>query len=149
MVNVSLNSPKDNVAIKSEQIKKCLDQGQAVILIWAKWCHHCTDMKPEWDRTKETLSKQGVDFVEIESENVQKLDGDLRQRIVKNKALYFPMIRMFNGKRSQEYAGERNYETMSKAFAPKLRKTPSKTSVKSPSTDVKKAKSAKKNEKAT
>ncbi len=119
MVNVEFNSPTDDAGAKSKQIKQGL-KGRAVVLIWATWCHHCTSMKPAWDKTKNNLSNEGISFIEIESVNVERLDDGLKQRVIVGKHVYFPMIRTFKGSKSDEYSGERDVATLTKELSKKL-----------------------------
>ena len=130
MPNVEFNSATDNVDKKTKDIEKALSK-RAVVLIWASWCHHCTAMKPDWDRVKTDMSGKGINFIEIESINIERL-GQTNPMIVQkltHSKLYFPMINVANNDKLKEYNGDRSYATMKKTFSslqspPKIKPTP-------------------------
>jgi thiol-disulfide isomerase/thioredoxin len=132
MPNVDFNSATDNVEKKSKDIEKALSK-HAVVLIWASWCHHCTAMKPDWDRVKNDMSGKGINFIEIESINIERL-GQTNPMIVKrltHNKLYFPMINVASNDKLKEYTKDRSYTTMKKTFSslqskPKSAKHPAK-----------------------
>jgi thiol-disulfide isomerase/thioredoxin len=118
MPNVEFNSATDNVDQKTKDIEKALSK-RAVVLIWATWCHHCTSMKPDWDRVKTDMSGKGINFIEIESVNIERLSESnpkIVSRLTHNR-LYFPMINVANNDKLKEYTKDRSYASMKKTFS--------------------------------
>ena len=117
MPNVVFNSPNDNVAAKTKNVEKALSN-RAVVLIWASWCHHCVSMRNDWDKVKKDLSGDGIDFVEIESVNIERIRQEnpkLMYKLTQSK-LYFPMIKLASDNKLKEYSNDRTYESMKKSF---------------------------------
>lgn len=118
MPNVEFNSASDNIEKKTKDIEKAISK-RAVVLIWASWCHHCTAMKPDWERVKNDMSGKGITFVEIESVNIDRLsqtNPGIVTKLTHNK-LYFPMINVASNDRLKEYTKDRSYDTMKKSFS--------------------------------
>jgi len=150
MPNVEFNSATDNIDKKTKDIEKAISK-RAIVLIWASWCYHCTAMKPDWDRVKNDMSGKGIDFVEIESVNIERLgqtNPDIVRKLTRNK-LYFPMINVATNDRVQEYTKDRSYDTMKNSFSslkqPSRSKPNAVKSPKSPKSPAKKKLPAKKN----
>jgi thiol-disulfide isomerase/thioredoxin len=77
--------------------------------LYATWCGHCQTLEPEWQKMKANLTKLykgGVDFVEIESENMKhaldKLNKTFKTK-VKLQGGYPTLFKIEPGKKKAEY----------------------------------------------
>jgi thiol-disulfide isomerase/thioredoxin len=77
--------------------------------LYATWCGHCQTLEPEWQKMKANLVKMykgGVEFVEIESENMErgldKLNKTFKTK-VKLQGGYPTMFKIERGKNKVEY----------------------------------------------
>ena len=77
--------------------------------LYATWCGHCQTLEPEWQKMKANLTKLykgGVEFVEIESENMKhaldKLNKTFKTR-VKLQGGYPTLFKIEPGKKKAEY----------------------------------------------
>jgi len=62
--------------------KKNKDES-TIVLVYANWCHHCQDMKPQWDEMKNML---GMDIETIEIED-SDFDKDMKIRDIEDNKL--------------------------------------------------------------
>ena len=115
-------------------------------LVYAKWCPHCTAMKPQWDIMKSKL-RPNCRVVEIEDSDYDKqtkLDN-LNNDITSDEKLqihgYPTMFKINNGK-VDYYNGSRDLTSMESFFNGPKTKTKSKTQKKN---KTKKGKKSKKN----
>jgi len=69
-----------------------------VTLYFAKWCGHCNDFKPEWEKLKN--SKIGVEFAEYE-------EGKDDDKITDANIQGYPTIKINKGGKIEEYNGNR------------------------------------------
>lgn len=83
--------------------------------LYATWCGHCQTLEPEWDKMKTSITKYykngGVEFVEIESENIEQGLADLNKRLNTNIALQGGYPTLFkvepDTKKVEYYGGQR------------------------------------------
>ncbi len=85
--------------------KKYID----VVLFHATWCGYCTEMKPEWDKFKENISKMKnkhdgikINVEEYEHSKLEKIGGG---KINNVEIAGYPTIKikLSNGKDEKEY----------------------------------------------
>lgn len=77
--------------------------------LYATWCGHCQTLEPEWQKMKANLTKLykgGVEFVEIESENMKhaldKLNKTFKTK-VKLQGGFPTLFKIEPGKKKAEY----------------------------------------------
>jgi thiol-disulfide isomerase/thioredoxin len=94
---------KRNRTTKTTQKRKVIGK------LYATWCGHCQTLEPEWQKMKANLTKLykgGVDFVEIESENMKhaldKLNKTFKTK-VKLQGGYPTLFKIEPGKKKAEY----------------------------------------------
>ena len=88
--------------------------------LYATWCGHCKTLEPEWKKMKTSVTKiykNGVEFVEIESENMEQGLADLKKRLNINIGLqggYPTLFKVEPGaKKVEYYGGQREAGAMS------------------------------------
>ncbi len=89
--------------------------------LYATWCGHCKTLEPEWKKMKRTVKKMmkgGVEFVEIESENMDnglaKLNNKFRTN-VKLQGGYPTLFKIdMDRKKVEYYNGNREANEMTK-----------------------------------
>jgi thiol-disulfide isomerase/thioredoxin len=93
----------------------------AVILVWADWCPHCISMKPAWEKTKKELRNSSTTFIELESQNIRKIQDDrpdFMDRLLNGEQLVYPTILIFKNNKGKRYTDSRDTHAMVKAFRP-------------------------------
>jgi thiol-disulfide isomerase/thioredoxin len=86
-----------------------------IVLVYANWCTHCQNMKPQWDEMKNRL---GMDIETIEIED-SDFDKDMKIRDIDNKLNgehidvvgYPTMFKVHNG-HADYYGGSRTASDM-------------------------------------
>jgi thiol-disulfide isomerase/thioredoxin len=79
--------------------------------LYATWCSHCKTLEPEWEKMKASITKlykKGVQFVEIESENMESGLVELNKKLKTNVALqggYPTLFKVNPGSKKVEYYG--------------------------------------------
>lgn len=86
-------------------------------LVYANWCPHCTQMKPEWNKMKKELQGDNqYNVVEIEAdqpdkqERIAELENGLDGKTI--DAAGYPTIFKLNNGEVEYYDGERNVNDM-------------------------------------
>uniref|UniRef100_A0A6C0HAV1 Thioredoxin domain-containing protein n=1 Tax=viral metagenome TaxID=1070528 RepID=A0A6C0HAV1_9ZZZZ len=88
-------------------------------LVYAEWCGHCQALKPEWEKLKETLSKnKKCNIFEVEDSDVNK-DAKLKSvgKKINGGSIQvngFPtLFKILNGN-VEYYNGERTFDALLK-----------------------------------
>jgi thiol-disulfide isomerase/thioredoxin len=95
--------------------------GKTVIgKLFATWCGHCQSLEEPWNKMK-TIVGEKVEFVEIESEN---LENELKTLNAKHKTDVkmqggYPTLFKIKGTKVSYYNGERTQEELVKWASPK------------------------------
>jgi thiol-disulfide isomerase/thioredoxin len=78
--------------------------------LFATWCGHCTTLAPEWEKMKEEVKKNTkndhIEFVEIESENLDSGLEELNKRFKTNVELkggYPTLFKIEPGSKKVDY----------------------------------------------
>jgi len=78
--------------------------------LFATWCGHCTTLAPEWEKMKEEVKKNTkndhIEFVEIESENLDSGLEELNKRFKTNVELkggYPTLFKIEPGRKKVDY----------------------------------------------
>ena len=89
-----------------------------VVLVFAKWCGHCTALKPEWKKMKNTLIhnhhfteeqiKQIEDIDPTKHEQIKQIDPSIRVEDFKG----YPTIFKKTNKGVEYYEGSRNAQSL-------------------------------------
>ena len=83
--------------------------------VYANWCGHCQNLKPEWKALKKSLSNSRVQFIEIEeSESAKRAHFEKKNKIQLNVNGYPTIFKIQYGKPVQYYIGERTSDAMLK-----------------------------------
>lgn len=88
----------------------------AIVLVYADWCGHCNQMKPEWNEMKNRLGAN-IETIEIEDSDFDKemKIRELEDRKLKGEKLeilgYPTMFKIQNG-RADYYGGNRTADAM-------------------------------------
>jgi len=77
--------------------------------IYANWCGHCTELKPQWDKMKTDLKNHPIEIVEIEESEKQRLEDFKKKHKV--KVAGYPTIFKIIG-RVEYYKGPRDSESI-------------------------------------
>lgn len=110
------NGNKTKKSTKS--IKKKTNDESTIVFVYANWCSHCRDMKPEWNEMKNRL---GMDIETIEIED-SDFDRDMKIRNIEDNKLkgeqidiigYPTMFKVYNG-HADYYGGSRTASEMLK-----------------------------------
>lgn len=124
MTVVKFNNPEDDYKDTVAKINSCVKEN-TVVLVWALWCPHCINMKNDWEKLSKS-SKNKVNFVEIESTNLEKIKMQnkmLFKKLYPNpERVFFPMIKVWQDKKSHVYEDERTYEKMKQHIDKKFSK---------------------------
>lgn len=106
-------TPK-NKTVKT--VKPVPEPEDTVVFIYANWCPHCRDMKPEWNELKNQLGDT-VETIEIEDSD---FDKDMKLHTIRNQKLngekidvygYPTMFKIHNG-HADYYGGNRTTSDM-------------------------------------
>lgn len=124
----STKSKQDKTKSKSKSIKKSIknktvksvkslpEPEDTVVLIYANWCPHCRNMKPQWNELKNKLGHT-VETIEIEDSD---FDKDMKLYNIENQKLngekievygYPTMFKIHNG-HADYYGGNRTASDM-------------------------------------
>jgi thiol-disulfide isomerase/thioredoxin len=122
---VKFNSLDDDYKTKVAQIQDCLKK-DTVVFVHAIWCPHCVSMKEDWELLKQN-SRKGINFIEIESANVDRIRNANKMLFKKLYSepdrVYYPLIKIWKDKKGSVYENERSFpimkETIKKHFATK------------------------------
>lgn len=85
--------------------------------IYADWCGHCQNLKPEWSKMKKDLQSKmnkdcTIEFVEIEESETNKMDA-FKKRFPHLTVSGYPTIFKNTGEKDLEYYnGDRNADEM-------------------------------------
>jgi thiol-disulfide isomerase/thioredoxin len=87
-------------------------------LVHAKWCGHCTALKPEWDKMKlEVKGNPEIREIEHGDENRDSEINKINEQITGDKKVEiqgYPTIFKIDKGELQEYQGERNAKELIK-----------------------------------
>tara|TARA_B100000886_G_scaffold316909_1_gene255834 strand:- start:1088 stop:1414 length:327 start_codon:yes stop_codon:yes gene_type:complete len=76
-----------------------------VTLFYADWCGHCNTFKPEWEKLKEILPKNNIEFAEYEdSKNADVINS--------NNIEGFPTIKIETNEGTFDYNGRRDADSI-------------------------------------
>lgn len=104
------------------QTKKSKRKPKVIGKLYATWCGHCQTLEPEWEKMKASVTKYykngGVEFVEIESENMEQGLADLNKRLNTNIKLQGGYPTLFkvepDAKKVEYYGGQREAQEITK-----------------------------------
>jgi thiol-disulfide isomerase/thioredoxin len=88
-----------------------------VILFHAKWCGHCLNFQPDWEKLKKNITNKNIEFIDYEDKLIEKLNDD-EKTINGNKIAGFPTIKIIvsddknNKIKEYEYAKKRDYDVL-------------------------------------
>ena len=93
----------------ANKLSELLKDGDWMVLYYAEWCGHCNNMKPEWRKVVDKMSKsKNVNVADVESSHI----GELAEQ---PKVEGFPTIKMYNnGKEVANFQDERVADKMEK-----------------------------------
>jgi thiol-disulfide isomerase/thioredoxin len=101
------------------------EQGIVIAGFFAKWCGHCQQFKPEWEKFTEDARKSSLDGMVVTIPEEQMKDAKCDQSGFSG----FPTIRLFNGKGSSkkfiDYEGKRNAKALMDKIKTLVATTPS------------------------
>lgn len=116
MKTIEFNNADDDFKTNVGHIQECM-KGPAIVLVWAVWCPHCTTMKGEWEKLKQSQGSK-VHFVEIESTNLDKIRSGHKTLFKKLYAqpdrVSYPTIKFIKNSKGTVYENPRTYEDMKK-----------------------------------
>jgi len=104
--------------VKSEHVETKVFNKPALLLIWADWCGHSVNMKPEWDKVASILNEGGVmEAIDFESKKNASDIENVKPSIPDFSG--FPHIRFYPegygvNNRSVSYKGPRTEEDLLK-----------------------------------
>jgi thiol-disulfide isomerase/thioredoxin len=108
------NNTKPAVNMVTEYIST---EPMVVGLVYANWCPHCTQMKPEWNKMKNELQGDNhYNVIEIEAdqpdkqERIAELEAKLNGKTI--DAAGYPTIFKLNNGEVEYYDGDRNSNMM-------------------------------------
>ena len=88
------------------------EHGMVIAGFFAKWCGHCQQFKPEWEKFTEDAQKSPLDGMVVTIPEGRMKDAKCDQSGFSG----FPTIRLFNGKGSSkkfiDYEGKRNAKAL-------------------------------------
>tara|TARA_B100000282_G_C31512952_1_gene390253 strand:- start:2 stop:469 length:468 start_codon:yes stop_codon:yes gene_type:complete len=99
------------------QSKKSKKEEQKVVmfLIYAKWCPHCTHMKPEWDSMKEQLqmkypARYSIEEIEHSDQDIGLQNLENRYAVNRNQIpiMGYPTMGGIKGGKVYQYNGARD-----------------------------------------
>jgi thiol-disulfide isomerase/thioredoxin len=120
-VKKTSKSYKKNTLSKRRYVKHGGNGEEPVVigLIYADWCPHCQNMKPDWNEMKNDIHQKyddHYDFVEIEDgeQDKQERIAELETKMNGGKieASGFPTIFKLNGGNIEYYSGDRDKKSM-------------------------------------
>ena len=81
--------------------------------VYANWCGHCQNLKPEWKALKKSLSTSRVQFIEIEeSESAKRAHFEKKNKTQLNVNGFPTIFKIQHGKPVQYYTGPRTADAM-------------------------------------
>jgi thiol-disulfide isomerase/thioredoxin len=81
--------------------------------VYANWCGHCKDLKPEWKKLKKMVPKDSVQFIEIEeTESAKRANFEKKIKAALNVSGFPTIFKVQFGKPVEYYTGERNAQAM-------------------------------------
>jgi thiol-disulfide isomerase/thioredoxin len=95
--------------ILSNKQESFTEQLIQVDFIYADWCGHCTNFKPEWKKFEQSCKGKNITTSAL---NVD--DETNKAYISKNQVSSFPTIIIFKGSDKTEYKGERTSDELMK-----------------------------------
>jgi thiol-disulfide isomerase/thioredoxin len=101
----------DNSHLTKQNMKKLetsLNGNNVIILLHAKWCGWCQQFRPEWNKfVNQHKNNENLLVVEVESDQLERLNKSVRDKLVKNENIGFPTIFLFKNGSKYKYEGER------------------------------------------
>ena len=86
-----------------------------ILLIFHPGCGHCVQMRPEWERMKDSLSP-GTRVMEIDGSQMAENEKLKRAAFLKGLQGFPTLLRMKNGEPVDEFKGQRNSIEMKNFF---------------------------------
>ena len=103
---------------KTQTKPKKEQQKVVMFLIYAKWCPHCTHMKPEWDSMKEQLqmkypSSYSIEEIEHSNQDMGLQNLENRYAINRNQIpiMGYPTMGGIKGGKVYQYNGGRDQKS--------------------------------------
>lgn len=82
--------------------------------IYANWCGHCQQLKPEWQKMKTAIPIKQYEIIEIEESEVPRLD-EFKQRFPLLEVSGYPTIfKIHPNNRIEYYTGARDSNNIKK-----------------------------------
>ena len=82
--------------------------------VYANWCGHCQQLKPEWDTMKSLVKNKDIEIVEFEENENEKLD-EFKKKYPGLKINGYPTIfKILPNKQIEYYTGNRTSHDMEK-----------------------------------
>jgi thiol-disulfide isomerase/thioredoxin len=89
--------------------------------IYANWCGHCQSLKPEWNKMKKQIKKSNVQIIEIEENQIHKLNK-FKKRFPELQVNGYPTIfKIYPNRHIEYYTGNRIVSDMTKWVVEKNR----------------------------
>ena len=81
--------------------------------IYADWCFHCKQLKPEWEKMKQKLRSMSKHFafVEIESQQEEKM-ANFKRKYKNIQVNGYPTIFAIKGNQPEYYMGSRDANSL-------------------------------------
>ena len=79
--------------------------------IYANWCFHCKQLIPEWAKMKEKIQSKSYTFIEIESEEREKM-ANFKRKYKDLRVNGYPTIFAIKGNRFEYYLGDRDADSL-------------------------------------
>jgi len=101
----------DNSHLTKQNMKKLetsLKDSNVIVLLHARWCGWCLKFRPEWDKfVNQHKNNENLLVVEVESDQLERLNKSVRDKLVENESIGFPSIFLFKNGNKYKYEGER------------------------------------------
>ena len=80
-------------------------------MFWAKWCPHCTAMKPEWEKLTKKYDNKKINGTRCHIVSAEESDAHTAdyKRMFPKKIRGFPTIVLLKKGTWHEYDGPRNF----------------------------------------